>query len=346
MAYSGLETLYQNMGPAGASFFAGQREGIAQQDSELEQALQRGRLAKQQQEYELAQQANPLDLQIKQNQIAKEQAQMPGWAMDVEKKRLENQKTAATQASDIASTNSGNDLKVLQNRVKKMDDMSQGLGILGAELQQMPAAARTAYAAQRMQALGYDMNDPQDRAHFEQMAADADMLPQKLMEFRNGVITQGSQYRQAMDVALLNAKNNKEIHEASNKNAYAIAKLHEDGADRRATAKVDAKNTPEAKARWFAGLAPDKRLAASLGGLISGVSPITGEVMDEKEKEILQGWYDQDVATLESKGQAPGIGLSDELLAKSGLQRNTRPSPRTAPGKPKMGTAENPIVLK
>lgn len=124
MAYSGLETLFQNEGPMSGAVTGGQREGLAQ-IADL-QALLKSQL-----EYQKAQQLAPLEVQQKQNEISR---QLP----EIELKQLEARKERETLDSSIRSTNAANIGKIEKEKIDDLSNMGILAGRVGAFLSSVP----------------------------------------------------------------------------------------------------------------------------------------------------------------------------------------------------------------
>lgn len=125
MAYSGLETLFQNMGPTYSANVAGQREGIAQSLDQLKAAqdiqdIQTKSLANQQ-----SQVMNPLAAQYKQGQINEQGAQLPGLQATSQSLQQTAAKGAATLPTDIAVALSNGDLTQAKNGLTKLQTANQ-----------------------------------------------------------------------------------------------------------------------------------------------------------------------------------------------------------------------------
>ena len=125
MAYSGLETLFQNMGPTYAANVAGQREGIAQSLDQLKAAqdvqdIQTKALANQQ-----SQVMNPLNASYRQGEINRQGAELPGLAAVSQTQQQAATKGAATLPNDIAVAISNGDLTQAKNGLTTLQTANQ-----------------------------------------------------------------------------------------------------------------------------------------------------------------------------------------------------------------------------
>jgi HEPN domain-containing protein len=151
MALAGLDTLYQNMGPAGASFIAGQREAQAKQQADLEEALNAQKLRQEQQDYSQKEVMNPLNAQYRQGEVA---AQGPA----LEQAQTTAAKGKATMSSDIAAKQAQNEGTIDEEKLKHVANIGRMGGIIAARLQGVPPPAQAAAAMQMLQEQGIDPN--------------------------------------------------------------------------------------------------------------------------------------------------------------------------------------------
>lgn len=149
MAYSGLETLFQNMGPTFAASMAGQREGMSQGLDTLDAVNKIAANTKLQQENAQAQVMNPLNAQFKQGEIAQQGAQLPGLVATSQSLQQKADLSKATLPSDIAKAISTNDLStakdklstlqnantMIQQTVMAYPDGPQGEAMMAADIQ-------------------------------------------------------------------------------------------------------------------------------------------------------------------------------------------------------------------
>jgi len=125
MAYAGLETLFQNMGPTYAASMAGEREGTALGLDQLTAQKEREAILAAQEANRQAQVMNPLAAQFRQGEIAAQGAQLPGLAATSRMKGTEADILDATKAGTIGKANSDNDLAIQANKLKEMANRQQ-----------------------------------------------------------------------------------------------------------------------------------------------------------------------------------------------------------------------------
>lgn len=123
MAYSGLETLFQNMGPTYAASMAGEREGMAQGQDILDARKKQEELLALQQAYKQADVMNPLKAQFEQGRINEQGAMLPGQQAESRLKGTAADVAGATAESTIGKTNSANDLAQMGDQVQKLSKM-------------------------------------------------------------------------------------------------------------------------------------------------------------------------------------------------------------------------------
>ena len=127
MAYAGLETLFQNMGPTYAASMAGEREGMAQNADTLDALIKAEAIKKSQQEYAQQGIMNPLAAQHKQGQIAEQAAMLPGQQAQSRSLGTTADIGEATKGGTIDAANSANKLKQQADALKTLDVARQAL---------------------------------------------------------------------------------------------------------------------------------------------------------------------------------------------------------------------------
>lgn len=141
MAYAGLETLFQNLGPTQASWISGEREGTARGLDQLTAQKEQEAILAAQEANRQAQIMNPLAAQFKQGEIAAQGAQLPGLAATSRLKGTEADIADATKSGVIGKANSDNDLAVQANKLKEMTNRQQMSNqIISQIMAQGPAA--------------------------------------------------------------------------------------------------------------------------------------------------------------------------------------------------------------
>jgi hypothetical protein len=159
MAYSGLETLFQNMGPAFASSLAGSREADAQY-ADMQTALSKAEeIQAAKQKFAYNEQNNPLLVQHQGLVNQGLQQGLPGITADSSLKTTNAAKAAGTLSSDIAKGNSANEKAILEDKLAKNTTYMQMAQQFGAQLQASAGqgpGAQEAVRQQMVQQIGPD----------------------------------------------------------------------------------------------------------------------------------------------------------------------------------------------
>ena len=203
MAYSGLETLFQNMGPAFASSMAGSREADSQY-ADMQTALKEAQaLQDAKQKYAQNDQMNPLLVQHQSLQNQGLQAGLPGITADSSLKTTNAAKAAATLPSDISKGISANETAIDEDKFKKMQAAQQRVQMWGAQFEgaQGPGAKEAV-----KQAMLQDIGDSKQAALLARLPAD--QIPMALSKMNEHIVTQSDKYMQA----LMTAQYAKESH--------------------------------------------------------------------------------------------------------------------------------------
>ena len=203
MAYSGLETLFQNMGPAFASSMAGSREADSQY-ADMQTALKEAQaLQAAKQKYAYDEQNNPLLMQHQSLQNQGLQAGLPGITADSSLKATNATKAAGTLSSDISKGISANETAIDEDKLKKMQAAQQRVQMWGAQFEgaQGPGAKEAV-----KQAMLQDIGDS-EQAHLLANLP-ADQIPMALSKMNEHIVKQSSAYMQA----LMTAEKTKESH--------------------------------------------------------------------------------------------------------------------------------------
>ncbi len=311
MAYSGLETLFQNLGPTTASSFAGEREGIAQGLDQISAATQQQALQKALQDYQQAQMMNPLDAQFKQGQIASQKAQLRGLEGLSKSQVAKGNVDHATQEQDILKAISDGKLKVTENQLKDQLDKASMAGNLGQILKGQDPQFHEDTRRRFLEANGIDPNSSGGKTA---MTAS----PDDLIDTANRITDMSGKMRQAM------LETSARIVEGESRNASN---------ERVAGIRADAvgSNKPAGKT-IMAGLltaAPDKRYGAVGGYLASGINPDTGQPLTEIEKLLLEKMHSDDQQLINAKlANQAGQGLIVEAKpnGKAGIANKTAPT--------------------
>ena len=206
MAYAGLETLFENMGPTYAATMAGQREGTARGLDQLTAQKEQEEIRAKQQAYDQAERMNP-------GEVTAQGLKNTGLGLANTHAGLVNTSaqqgidlTTETQPGVIKATNSNNALVPLQNKVKQTEAYSQILGDGAATLGQMPVLARAEAFKSMLGQMGVDQNAPEYAALIQEANSRPEHLPQMLTALRQQVVQAGAAYQQAIAVQELHNK--------------------------------------------------------------------------------------------------------------------------------------------
>jgi len=149
-----LETLFKNLGPTTAAMWAGEREALNNYASEANTAHQQQQIQDLLQKHAQNEIMNPLEVQKLRLGNQGLEAGLSGIGADSRRKVMEADTYGATQASNIAKTNSSNEYEVLNNNIKQNDALVDILGKGAESLKQLPPAARHAAAYQQLFKMG------------------------------------------------------------------------------------------------------------------------------------------------------------------------------------------------
>jgi hypothetical protein len=251
-----LETLFQNMGPYVPALWAGQREGLNNQAALQEQALQVQRLKDAQQTYAQKERTNPLEVINKQYTNEGLAAENPGKVAQSELWRTKANTAAATQAGDIAKTQSGNALSLLTNKANQSAMIADELGKAAASVSALPAipGVREAALNDYMERLGVP------KGQYGHLLANVppDQIPKKLMSYSDSFRKNASSYKTKMEEEQLKLASHEKIAAGNNATTRYVA----DQKAEIATAKQEA---AEARASHSKGLEADIAKNLELG---------------------------------------------------------------------------------
>lgn len=312
MAYSGLETLFQNMGPTFAASMAGEREGTAQGLDMLEARKKQEELLAQQQAYRQAELTNPLKVQYEQGRINEQGALLPGQQAESRLKGTAADIAGATAKSTIGKTNSANDLAQMGDQVEKLSKMRDMATQLVANIMSAGPGADAA----KNQLIVSGKLPPQ----IAQMLVNvpAAKLPDLLAKANAYVKQQTADYLKAIATANIS----KESHIAgANIAANAMLKGKQMDID---AGKFKDKSTSNLAVKFMA-LSPDKQLAEIAQALATNKNPFTGEELDDETKAGLIARMNQNKALIEGGWNAKMAGAVDAAKA-VGMEPKTVPS--------------------
>lgn len=306
MAFSGLDTLYQHLGPATASAIAGQREYDANQTQDAADQHQRGLIAKQQADAEQAVKMNPLLIeQQQQANIGKGISNTTG--------TLANQVSQATQPGVIEGTNAENKGKVGKEQIDTMTRVAEMAGQLGIKLEQTPPLERQFVVEHYMKTNNID---PNGEIGVMIRKTPIENLPGILKIMQTNLHQSTKEYEQAMAV--------QREHSAS---AKTVAGIH-------AGATIGAANIHADAARYGA----DQRTAVAEAKIVDP------DVLPAKASfEQIAGFYMRQAAKATSETDRASflnIAKKAELMGKN--QGNSRAA--TTANLNALGIATNPVT--
>jgi len=313
MAYPGLETLFQNLGPTAASMSAGQQFGQAQLNAQADNDFRQQQIQEALLKNKLTEATMPYDIDQKRLGVNKLQEELPGVTADALVKRLAAENKSATNASDIATSIAKNNSIVLGEKLKQSEYTQTMLNDLIPRLQATPPAARHSVLMEYSKSNNLPMT-PEDMAHFQSMPSE--QLPKYLADARDHAIKTSAAYQTELMKQLQHLEGIKE----TGKNQTNVANIY-------ATSRVNAAN---AKAvpyiNMLSKLSPDKRLGAVQGILVSGMDPETNELLTEEQRKIYQAIYNQDVNTINASNAAKDKGGIVPQTGPDGITLENRPA--------------------
>jgi len=323
MAYPALGDMFQNLGPATASMFAGEREQLAQDASLQEQLKQQQAIREAQLKNTQSEAMNPL-------LVAHQQATNAGQLDTNRKAAVEAALAEGTKDYKLQEASNTAELDRLKTASQKQSMFADTLGKAGVQLQGVPPVQRFAALGEMAKQAGFDINNPAFAGIIQQaQKADPNKLPQLLTGFSQQLAQLAAKnstaYIQAIDVAKEHAKateNNARIMAASRENVAA--------------AKGGGKGTGTIQDLVKSGKMSAEKAAVALFGAAQF------EEDDNKKAELL-GMAKQYEQFAMNQRNAAAQGKIDPG-ALTGMP--TQQLPPALGGGPKLGTAENPIKLK
>ena len=308
MAYSGLETLFQNMGPAFAGTAAGEREGIAQSLDALLAQKQAEDIRAAQQTYGQKELTNPLE-------VSRMGLENTGLGLKNTKDQQSIDLTTATQPGAINATNAENDIKVYGAKLKKLTDIrnivTEGTANLGTGLNGELNKQKFLESGVVPPGAMYDrIRD-----------TPVEQLPKIMEDINKAIARTSSAYIQAMDVAAEHSKSANYTADQHLKGVQGTNAAMLKGKQM----EIDAGKYDKAKASksFYESLqlaSPDKRIGAVKVILDTGIDPATKEPLTPMERAGYQALYDQDARTLNAKNAAgTGGGAGAVVDAKGNI---------------------------
>ncbi|CAB4240550.1 hypothetical protein UFOVP39_2 [uncultured Caudovirales phage] len=323
MPYPALGDMFQNLGPATASMFAGEREQLAQ-DASLQEQL------KQQQAIREAQLKNTQSEAMNPMLLAHQQATNAGQLDTNRKAAVEAALAEGTKDYKLQEAQSTAELDKLKTASQKQSMFADTLGKAGVQLQGVPPVQRFAALGELAKQAGFDINNPAF-AGIIQQAQKAD--PNKLPQMLTGFSQQLAQLAAKNSAAYIQAIDTHKIQADATKEAARIAATSRENV---AASKGGGKGVSTIQDLVKAGKMTAEKAAVALFGAAQF------EEDDNKKAGLLKmaTQYEQ-FAMNQRNAAAPG---KVDVGAMANLP--TQQLPPALGGGPKLGTAENPIKLK
>lgn len=303
MAYPGLETLFQNLGPTAASMAAGTQFGQAETAEKSAEGLRQQQIQEALLKNQLAQATQGYDIEKARLGNETTLAELPGKQATSKKAQLEASSKEATNASDIQKIISGNDVQVLTDKVSKLNRYTDILGNAAAQLENVPPVQRFATLGNMLKGMNIDINNPAFAGIIQQaQSVNPEKLPEILQKFQQNLIQRSAGYQSdlmkeqekfkqvkeqgvtARDVANIYATSRENVAAAKNKGVATIEGLVGSGkltAEKAAVALFgaaqfetdpDVKKKYEEMAQQYEQLAMNQRNAAAGGKVDIGAA--------------------------------------------------------------------------
>lgn len=332
MAYDGLETLFQNMGPTYSAYTTGEREGTTLGLNQLKAMQDQANVQKAQLEATRYGQMTPYELEKARLANEVTVAELPGKHAKSLQEGYKATKEGATLPSDIETAIGTNRVTQLQNKVKELDSYSNALGAMSANLENVPPAARHASLLQMVQGYGIDPSDPKLAPIMQTLSrVPADQLPQALTKFRQRIVQQGATFQQkVMEEEFATRRSS-----ATNATSIRVAEIAAEFRKQIAASKQ--------KATDLLSQIQSGKLNYEKGALAFEVlaSQTDDPVLKQQYTDFAQR-FGQEAIKLRSAGAQ--AGRTDIEAATGGAVPTQKPTTGLGGG-PKLGTRENPIKL-
>lgn len=268
------------------------------------------------------------DYEEQQNQQALRNAQM---------QEIMQRTAAAKEAAplELETKRLANEKTQLANKAAQMDAYSETLSRVSAGLEDVPAASRHARLIQSLQGSGVDMANPEIASFVEQMKnVSGDQLPSVLSKLNERLITESSKYKT-------------ELAKANVQKASHLEGIQMQGQTQRDIEQMRIKSREgiaDAKTRGTANIQElvrsGKMTAEKAAVALYGAAQFAEDPVEAQRLMQMAGQYEQ-FAMQQRQAQSQG---KPDVGAMTGLPTQTLP-PALGTG-PKLGTKENPIVLK
>jgi hypothetical protein len=196
MAYSGLETLFQNMGPAFAGTVAGEREGMAQGLDALMAQKHAEEIRAAQQTYGQKELTNPLER-------TKMGLENTGLGLKNTREQQGIDLTTATQPGEISKTNAENESAVYGSKLKQLANIrniiTEGTANLGTGLEGELNKQKFLESGAVPPGIMYDRIK----------ATPVEQLPKIMADLNSSIARTSAAYLQAIDAANISAESHK-----------------------------------------------------------------------------------------------------------------------------------------
>jgi len=344
MATSGLDTLFQNLGPATASMVAGERDYQAQQEAKMQALIEQERLKALQQTYNQNERINPIEVQHKTLINQGLEAENPGKVADATLKQITSRVAAAGEGDTIAMNAAKTKSELLALKLKEHQAYDGVLGDLAPKLASVPDAAKHSFITSYLQSTGVDMEAPYVKNMLQKFAT---MKPQDILP----AMTKEKEWAARVTPGYIQ---HMEGIKAQGSNHLEGIRLQTASQERIAQAKLQAATAAKVKA--YKDMDQILREAKN--------PQAKAEALDNIYYEAIKNQADEEtLARIKARAEdarkraaedaanrangAPGSILGTGPDGKPAIVPKPAPT-ATAPiaGTPKLGTAENPIVLK
>jgi hypothetical protein len=250
------------------------------------------------------------------------------------------QRTAAAkemQPYDIQAKQQAIEKGALANKAAQLDVYTDALSRATANVSQVsgPGMRHTALL-ETLQGSGIDMNNPEVAGVLKRLqTVPDDKLPDVLTKLQDAMTTQSAKYKQALAVAETQKQSHLEGIKLQGQTARDVARIG--AASREAAAASKAKGTQSIQEQVRSGkMTAEKAAVALYGAAQFATDPMEQQQLMDMARQYEQFAMNQRQAGLQGK---PDVGAATGLPTQS-------ITPALGQGGPKLGTKENPIVLK
>lgn len=327
MEPSGLGLLFQNLGPATASMVAGGRDAQAEQAALLQRQAQQQDLERATLANQFARESNPERLR---------QLQLGNTGQEQINTLNQVKADSAVANKDVAIA--ADRAKYTSEQMVENAKSNEALGRLGVQLAPqlaaIPDAQKPAAVSAFLQQNGINPNSPTVQGIFGQIKNIPPAQWPKLLEtYGNKLVESSASYMQAK-MQKDSAERVAQIHANA---TLASQRMSQDGQDRRAAAKSGGKMGNVMAAIRSGKLGYEK--AAQMFASEAEFNPDLSDEEREQYKQMAQKFAQEEL----NKRNAGANGRLDVGSATGMPTQTVTPN---LGGGPKLGTAQNPIVLK